>query len=79
MQAQQAETVEKRKAERHRDFLPPEETRSAPPTGSEAAATTSGSGTHGGESDEVDVAAIKKKVSKAMKKVCIVKALIRSL
>ena len=78
MQAQQAETVEKRKAERHRDFLPPEETRSAPPTGSEAAAT-SGSGTHRGESDEVDVAAIKKKVSKAMKKVCIVKALVRSL
>ena len=70
---QKAEAVERRKAERERVYLPPAEVTRSPSTsasGSGAAvASTSSSHSGKGASDDVDVAAIKKKVSKALKKV----------
>ena len=74
LQVQQAEAVERRKSERQCVFQPPvESSRSAGSAASSKYAAGSESAARGGswrEGDDIDVAAIKKKVSKAMKKVC---------
>ena len=74
-QVQQAETVEKRKTDRQRVFQPPvESSRPGGSTGSKFKASSESAAHEQGrswrEGDEIDVATIKKKVSKAMKKVC---------
>ena len=73
-QAQQAEAVERRKAERRLIFQPPVEDKklSSVRNGKEAhtARSSAQQGSKaGGGGDDIDVSAIKKKVSKALKKV----------
>ena len=69
-QVQQAEAVERRKVERQRVFQPPLEKPSSASDG-ETAHTAGGATQQGRErgGDDINVATIKKKVSKALKKV----------
>ena len=65
------EAVERRKSERQRVFQPPMEVKpqSATGGGMAAASTNSDHADRRGHTDDIDVTAIKKKVSKALKKV----------